>query len=46
MNYFPGRTPDGVHIYTFALYPNDISPSGMFNLTRNVVKFNIVADAE
>ena len=46
MNYFPGKSPKGVHVYSFALRPNEISPSGMFNLTRNIVKFNIVADAE
>jgi hypothetical protein len=46
MNYFPGRTPNGVNVYSFALSPCEISPSGMFNLTRNGVKFNITADAE
>lgn len=46
MNYFPGKSPKGVHVYSFALKPCEISPSGMFNLTRNIVKFTIAADAE
>jgi len=44
MQFFPGVSPEGVHLQTFALNPDAIQSSGSLNFTKAEGKMTIVSD--
>ena len=46
MNYFPGRTHNGIHVHSFALDPLSIQPTGCLNMTKSNIRLNVAADVD